>query len=223
MAIGRGYVTSIENKETYGADYGVLYIDSVFTPVTRVSYDVTNMRTPNGVADLLTVQVQTDGVISPKEAIGAAARIITEQCKNLIYFDENEIVDLQESVQHSLSSSVGTASSTASNIAEADAEINDFLLMRIEEMEFSQRASNCLKSENIIYVHQLVTRSEQSLLRVPNLGRKSLDEINAVLLANGLRVGMNISKPTIKQIVAMIAKKEEQSNSRSGLQSDIWG
>ena len=118
------------------------------------------------------LEVETNGVISPDDAIALAARILQDQLQPFINFDEPEIQQDQS--------------------ANENLSFNSNLLKKVEELELSVRSANCLKNDNIIYIGDLVQKSESEMLRTPNFGRKSLDEIKEVLLSMGLNMGMDL-------------------------------
>ena len=167
---GRGYVGSDKNK-TEDMPIGVIPIDSIYTPVERVNLTVQNTRVGQVTDyDKLTLVVDTNGVVTPEDAVAYAARIPQDQLKPFINFDEPE--------------------------AEVEAEkeelpFNRNLLKKVEELELSVRSANCLKNDNIIYIGDLVQKTEAEMLRTPNFGRKSLNEIKEVLAKMGIHLGMD--------------------------------
>ena len=167
---GRGYVGSDKNK-TEDMPIGVIPIDSIYTPVERVNLTVQNTRVGQVTDyDKLTLVVDTNGVVTPEDAVAYAARILQDQLKPFINFDEPE--------------------------AEVEAEkeelpFNRNLLKKVEELELSVRSANCLKNDNIIYIGDLVQKTEAEMLRTPNFGRKSLNEIKEVLAKMGIHLGMD--------------------------------
>lgn len=147
-------------------------IDVLYSPVRQVTVAVENTRHGQNLDyDRLTITVETNGALSGEEAVNCAARILHDQLSVFINFEEAPM-----------------------EIPEPESELpfNPILLKRMEEVELSVRSSNCMKNENIVYIGDLVTRTEAQLLRVPNLGRKSLNEIKTLLAEMGLHLGMEI-------------------------------
>ena len=169
---GKGYRPAAQNRPEE-APVGLIPIDSVFSPVRKVSYEVTDTRVGQITDyDRLTVTVETNGVITPEDAVAYAARIMQDQLQVFVNFDEPEISgDKQE--DHEL-------------------PFNKNLLKKVDELELSVRSANCLKNDNIVYIGDLVQKSEGDMLRTPNFGRKSLNEIKEVLSMMGLHLGMQV-------------------------------
>ena len=167
---GKGYVPASQNKAA-DAPIGVIAVDAIYSPVKKVSYKVENTRVGQVTDyDKLTLVVDTNGVVTPEDAVAYAARILQDQLKPFINFDEPE--------------------------AEVEAEkeelpFNRNLLKKVEELELSVRSANCLKNDNIIYIGDLVQKTEAEMLRTPNFGRKSLNEIKEVLAKMGIHLGMD--------------------------------
>ena len=153
---------------------GVIYIDSVFSPVKRVIYKVSNARVGQKVDyDKLELTVETNGTITPVDSVALAAKILQSQVNVFINFD---------SVEETVSNKV----------EEKDDEINPVLYKKIDEMELSVRSYNCLKMENINLIGDLVTKTEAEMLKLPNFGKKSLNELKDNLKALDLSFGMQI-------------------------------
>ncbi|MFO7561651.1 MAG: DNA-directed RNA polymerase subunit alpha [Enhygromyxa sp.] len=171
-AMGRGYATADQNK-TEGMPIGVIPIDSLFSPIRKVNYRVTNARVGHQTDyDKLTLQVWTDGSVRPDDAVAYAAKILKEQLSIFINHEE-----IEESV-------VPTQS-------EQD-KLNDILWRSVDELELSVRSANCLQNANIHYIGDLVQRTEAEMLKTKNFGRKSLKEIKEILAQMGLSLGMKI-------------------------------
>ena len=170
---GRGYVPAERNREEE-QPVGVIPIDSVFAPVRKVNYVVTNARVGQQTDyDKLTIEVWTDGTIKPEDAVAVAAKILKEQLRIFINFDEGAEPEQVE-------------------IAAQEKELNPNLLRRVEELELSVRSANCLQNANIRYIGELVQKTEQEMLRTKNFGRKSLNEIKEILAEMGLSLGMKL-------------------------------
>ncbi len=168
--IGKGYSSAAQNRPE-DCPVGMIPVDSVFAPVRKVSYEVEDTRVGQITDyDKLILDVHTNGVVSPEDAVAYAARIMQDQLKVFVNFDEPD-----------------------SQTPQSDAEelpFNKNLLRKVEELELSVRSANCLKNDNILYIGDLVAKSENEMLRTPNFGRKSLNEIKEVLTVMGLHLGM---------------------------------
>jgi DNA-directed RNA polymerase subunit alpha len=172
VGTGKGYRPASMNRPEE-APVGLIPVDSIFSPVRKVSYDVEDTRVGQITDyDKLTLVVETNGVISPDDAVAYAARILQDQLQVFINFDEPKEAQASE-VEESL-------------------PFNRNLLKKVEELELSVRSANCLKNDNIIYIGDLVQKSESEMLRTPNFGRKSLNEIKEVLTMMGLHLGMPV-------------------------------
>ena len=170
---GKGYV-SAEVAEDENKLIGEIRLDAMFSPVKNVSYKVENSRVGQVTDyDKLVLEVETNGTVSPDDAIAFAARILQDQLQPFINFDEPEIQP-ESSSQEKL-------------------PFNHHLLKKVEELELSVRSANCLKNDNIVYIGDLVQKSESEMLRTPNFGRKSLNEIKEVL--QQMELGLGISVP----------------------------
>ncbi len=160
---GRGYVSSDRNKQLLAPEISVIAIDSIYTPVLKVNYTVDNTRVGQITDyDKLTVEVWTDGTISAKEAVSFAAKILTEHL--------NLFVELSDEV-----------SNTEIMVVKDDSSKEKVLEMTIEELDLSVRSFNCLKRAGINTVEDLINKTEDDMMKVRNLGRKSLDEVVAKL------------------------------------------
>jgi DNA-directed RNA polymerase subunit alpha len=175
MAIktGRGYVPAERNKEE-NQPIGAMAIDSIFSPIKKVNYTVTNARVGQITDyDKLTLEVWTDGSIAPEEAVAHAAKILKEQLAIFITFEEEEEAE-------------GTKEPEDSQL------LNENLFRSVDELELSVRSANCLKHANIKYIGDLVQKTEAEILATKNFGRKSLNEIKEILTDMGLSLGMKI-------------------------------
>ena len=172
VATGKGYVPAERNRPE-DAPIGLIPVDSLYSPVRRVSYKVENTREGQILDyDKLTMAIETNGAISPDDAVAYAARILQDQLNVFVSFEEPPEEAAQEVIP--------------------DLAFNPAFLKKVDELELSVRAAECLKNDNIIYIGDLVQKSEAELLRTPNFGRKSLNEIKEVLAQMGLHLGMEV-------------------------------
>ena len=157
---GRGYVSQDKNKQTYSAgQIGVIFVDSIFTPVYKVAYNVENTRVGNSIDyDKLTINVQTNGTIAAKEAVSLAAKVLNEHLK--LFIDMSDEAKNKEIM-----------------VERAEVKKEKVLEMTIEELDLSVRSFNCLKRAGIDTVEDLINRTEEDMIKVRNLGRKSLEEV----------------------------------------------
>ena len=168
---GKGYVPSDRNRPE-DAPIGLIGVDALFSPVKRVSYRVEDTREGQVLDyDKLTLDVETDGTVKPDDAVAFAARILQDQFQIFINFEEAVEVRQPEDDKPEL-------------------DFNPALLKKVDELELSVRSANCLKNDNIVYIGDLIQKSEAEMLRTPNFGRKSLNEIKEVLAQMGLHLGM---------------------------------
>src|SRR3954470_12835482 len=181
--VGKGYVPAVANRPA-DAPIGLIPVDALYSPVRQVAYKVENTRVGQELDyDKLTLTIETDGTVTPEDALGYAARILQDQLQLFVHFDEG-----MTQVPTMAGIAVPSAAET-----EADAnQLNRYLLKKVDELELSVRSANCLKNDNIIYIGDLVQKTEAEMLRTPNFGRKSLNEIKEVLASMGLRLGMDI-------------------------------
>ncbi|MDN5844149.1 MAG: DNA-directed RNA polymerase subunit alpha [Alcaligenaceae bacterium] len=173
---GRGYVPGNVRAlvDDRSATIGQIVLDASYSPVRRVSYAVENARVEQRTdLDKLVLDVQTNGVISPEEAVRQSARILIDQISIFAQMDS------------------GPGTTTGESLAEKP-PIDPVLLRPVDDLELTVRSANCLKAENIYYIGDLIQRTENELLKTPNLGRKSLNEIKEVLAARGLTLGMKL-------------------------------
>lgn len=173
---GRSYVLAEKNRRT-DAPVGTIYVDSMFTPVIKVNFDVENTRVGQRTDfDHLTMEITTDGSISPEDALSYSAKILKDHLQQFIHIDE-EIEVEEEEVED-----------------EEVVRIRQLLKTRVDELELSVRSSNCLRAANIHALNDLVDKTESEMLKYRNFGRKSLNELNAILDELNLSFGMDISK-----------------------------
>jgi len=183
--IGKGYVPSSENRPV-DAPIGLIPVDALYSPVRQVAYKVENTRVGQELDyDKLTLTVETDGTVSPDDAVAYAARILQDQLQLFVNFDDR----MQTS---SVPQMAGIAVPLQPDLPADTNQLNRYLLKKVDELELSVRSANCLKNDNIIYIGDLVGKTEAEMLRTPNFGRKSLNEIKEVLSSMGLRLGMEI-------------------------------
>ncbi|HVE84021.1 MAG TPA: DNA-directed RNA polymerase subunit alpha [Myxococcales bacterium] len=170
---GRGYVPALNNKIA-GAPIGTIPIDSLFAPIRKVNYQVTNARVGQVTDfDKLTLEVWTDGSVTPQDAVAYAAKIIKEQLTVFINFDETE-------------------EPLPAEAPKEEAKLNENLFRSVDELELSVRSANCLQQANIKTIGDLVQRTEAEMLKTKNFGRKSLKEIKEILAEMGLSLGMKL-------------------------------
>ena len=172
VEIGKGYVPATANRPE-DAPIGLIPVDALFSPVRKVSYRVENTRVGQVTDyDRLAMRVETNGAVTPEDAVALAARILQDQLQLFINFEEPRHAVEKADVGEPL--------------------INKNLLRKVDELELSVRSANCLKNDNIVYIGDLVQKTEAEMLRTPNFGRKSLNEIKEVLANMGLHLGMEI-------------------------------
>ena len=186
---GKGYIPAGQNKAEE-SQIGLIPIDAVFSPVRKVAYKVDNARVGQVTDyDKLSIDLTTDGTISPEDAVALAARILQDQLQLFINFEEPQLAISEE--------------------ARDELPFNKNLLRKVDELELSVRSANCLKNDNIIYIGDLVLKSEAEMLRTPNFGRKSLNEIKEVLSQMGLHLGMEIATWPPENIEDLAKRLEE--------------
>lgn len=170
---GRGYQPASTRESEESRTVGTLLLDASFSPVTRVSYQVENARVEKRTdLDKLVIELETNGTLDPEEAIRRSATIL----------------------QHQLAAFVELKHEVVPEKREQDDEVDPVLLRPVDDLELTVRAANCLKAENIYYIGDLVQRTENDLLKTPNLGKKSLTEIKTVLAQRGLGLGMAVDQ-----------------------------
>jgi DNA-directed RNA polymerase subunit alpha len=172
VSTGKGYVPAERNRPE-DAPIGLIPVDSLFSPVRKVSYKVENTREGQILDyDKLTMQIETNGAVSPEDALAYAARILQDQLNVFITFEEPRKESAAEAIP--------------------ELAFNPAFLKKVDELELSVRSANCLKNDNIVYIGDLVQKTEAEMLRTPNFGRKSLNEIKEVLAQMGLHLGMEV-------------------------------
>ena len=191
VSTGKGYVSANKNKND-DSPLGLIAIDSLFSPVKKVSYSVDTTRSGSALDyDKLIMTVETNGTVDAEDAIAYSARIFQDQLGIFVNFE-----DPQEIVQET---------------KVVEPQFNKNLLKKVDELELSVRSMNCLKNDNIIYIGDLVQKTEPEMLRTPNFGRKSLNEIKEVLSTMSLYLGMEIPNWPPDNI-AELSKKLEDNN-----------
>ncbi len=200
---GKGYVPAASNRPA-DAPIGLIPVDALYSPVRQVSYKVENTRVGQELDyDKLTLSIETDGTISPEDALAYAARILQDQLALFVHFDDS-------AVARTAPIGMAAPAATSEGVSSDTAQINRYLLKKVDELELSVRSANCLKNDNIIYIGDLVQKTEAEMLRTPNFGRKSLNEIKEVLSSMGLRLGMEIPGWPPENIEEMAKKLEQE-------------
>jgi DNA-directed RNA polymerase subunit alpha len=187
---GKGYRPADENRPE-DAPIGLIAVDSLFSPVKRVAYRVEPTREGQRLdRDKLVLEVETNGAVGPVDAVAYAARILQDQLQIFITFEEPKKKSEGE--------------------AKPDLPFNPALLKKVDELELSVRSANCLKNDNIVYIGDLIQKTEAEMLRTPNFGRKSLNEIKEVLSGMGLHLGMDVPNWPPENIEDLAKKFEDQ-------------
>ena len=188
--MGKGYVPAERNRPD-DAPIGLIPVDSLFSPVKRVSYKVDNTREGQDLnKDKLTMTVETDGSISAEDSVALAARVLQDQLAVFVNFEEPK--KAVEEQRH------------------PELAFNAALLKKVDELELSVRSANCLKNDNIVYIGDLIQKSEAEMLHTPNFGRKSLNEIKEVLASMGLHLGMEVPNWPPDNIEDLAKRFEDQ-------------
>ncbi len=202
--VGKGYVPSAANRPA-DAPIGLIPVDALYSPVRQVAYKVENTRVGQELDyDKLTLTIETDGTVTPEDALAYAARILQDQLQLFVHFDEAAMRTAAAPAM------IGQPAMAAEQIAADTNQLNRYLLKKVDELELSVRSANCLKNDNIIYIGDLVQKTEAEMLRTPNFGRKSLNEIKEVLASMGLRLGMDIPGWPPENIEEMAKKLEQE-------------
>jgi len=189
VEMGKGYVPATQNRAE-DSPIGLIPIDAIFSPVRKVAYKVDNTRVGQVTDhDKLSLMITTNGAVTPEDAVALAARILQDQLQLFINFDEPEHAREEQQQE--------------------DLPFNKNLLRKVDELELSVRSANCLKNDNIIYIGDLVQKTEADMLRTPNFGRKSLNEIKEVLASMGLHLGMEIAAWPPENIEELAKKLED--------------
>ena len=187
---GKGYVPAERNRPE-DAPIGLIAVDALYSPVKRVAYRVEPTRQGQSLDyDKLVMEVETNGAVSPVDAVAYAARILQDQLQIFITFEEPKAKSEGE--------------------AKPELPFNPALLKKVDELELSVRSANCLKNDNIVYIGDLIQKTEAEMLRTPNFGRKSLIEIKVVLAGMGLHLGMDVPNWPPENIEDLAKKFEDQ-------------
>ena len=187
---GKGYVPAERNRAE-DAPIGLIPVDSLYSPVKKVSYRVENTREGQVLDyDKLLMTIETDGSVTGEDAVAFAARILQDQLGVFVNFDEPQKEAEEESV--------------------TELAFNPALLKKVDELELSVRSANCLKNDNIVYIGDLIQKTEGEMLRTPNFGRKSLNEIKEVLATMGLSLGMDVPNWPPENIEDLAKKFDDQ-------------
>ncbi|HQT83815.1 MULTISPECIES: DNA-directed RNA polymerase subunit alpha [Acidiphilium] len=186
---GRGYVAASANRPE-DAPIGLIPVDSIYSPVRKVSYRVEPTRVGQVTDyDRLIIAIETNGAVTPEDAVALAARILQDQLGMFVNFEEPQRLRSEE--------------------PRPELPFNPNLLRKVDELELSVRSANCLKNDNIVYIGDLVQKSEQEMLRTPNFGRKSLNEIKEVLTAMGLGLGMLVPDWPPENIEDLVKRSDQ--------------
>ncbi len=186
---GKGYVAA-EHNRSEDSPIGLVPVDSLYSPVKKVSYRVENTREGQKLDyDKLTLTVETNGALTPEDAVAYSARIIQDQLNIFVNFEEPRREESSPSIP--------------------ELSFNPALLKKVDELELSVRSANCLKNDNLVYIGDLIQKSEGEMLRTPNFGRKSLNEIKEVLAQMGLHLGMEVTGWPPENIEELAKRFEE--------------
>jgi DNA-directed RNA polymerase subunit alpha len=187
---GKGYVPAERNRPE-DAPIGLIAVDALYSPVKRVAYRVEPTRQGQSLDyDKLVLEVETNGAVGPVDAVAYAARILQDQLQIFITFEEPKAKSDSES--------------------KPELPFNPALLKKVDELELSVRSANCLKNDNIVYIGDLIQKTEAEMLRTPNFGRKSLNEIKEVLAGMNLHLGMDVPNWPPENIEDLAKKFEDQ-------------
>ena len=201
--VGKGYVPAQANRPADAA-IGLIPVDALYSPVRQVAYKVENTRVGQELDyDKLTLTIETDGTVAPEDALAYGARILQDQLQLFVHFDE-------AAIRTAAPAMIGAPAMAAEAVAADTNQLNRYLRKKVDELELSVRSANCLKNDNIIYIGDLVQKTEAEMLRTPNFGRKSLNEIKEVLASMGLRLGMDIPGWPPENIEEMAKKLEQE-------------
>jgi DNA-directed RNA polymerase subunit alpha len=205
---GKGYVPAGQGRSA-DAPIGLIPIDALYSPVRQVAYKVENTRVGQELDyDKLTLTIETDGTVMPEDALGYSARILQDQLQLFVHFDDSQVRAAAPTGM--VGGTAGMGGAAPEGTTTDTNQLNRYLLKKVDELELSVRSANCLKNDNIIYIGDLVQKTEAEMLRTPNFGRKSLNEIKEVLASMGLRLGMDIPGWPPENIEEMAKKLEQE-------------
>ncbi|MEC9078168.1 MAG: DNA-directed RNA polymerase subunit alpha [Pseudomonadota bacterium] len=189
VSTGKGYVPAATMRAE-DSSIGLIQIDAIYSPVRRVSFRSDNTRVGQVTDyDKLILDVETNGALTPEDAVALSARVLQDQLQAFVNFDEPAEAPVP--------------------VEDVEPDFNKNLLRKVDELELSVRSANCLKNDNIVYIGDLVQKSEQEMLRTPNFGRKSLNEIKEVLTNMGLQLGMFVAEWPPENIEELAKRLEE--------------
>ncbi|AQZ53257.1 DNA-directed RNA polymerase subunit alpha [Martelella sp. FLE1502] len=187
---GKGYVPAERNRAE-DAPIGLIPVDSLYSPIRKVSYKVENTREGQVLDyDKLLMTIETDGSVTGEDSVAFAARILQDQLSVFVNFEEPQKDTEEDDV--------------------TELAFNPALLKKVDELELSVRSANCLKNDNIVYIGDLIQKTEAEMLRTPNFGRKSLNEIKEVLASMGLHLGMEVPAWPPENIDDLAKRYEDQ-------------
>jgi DNA-directed RNA polymerase subunit alpha len=187
---GKGYVQAVHHNDQDNV-IGLISIDSIFSPVNLVDFKVEQTRVGQRTDyDKLLLRIKTDGSIRPDDVFAQASMILRDHFANFVNFDEHQVYEVREDNE--------------------EVSFNKDLLKKVDELELSVRSANCLKNENIFYIGDLIQRTESDMLKTPNFGRKSLNEIKELLAGMGLSFGSNIDGWPPENIDGLAKKFDDQ-------------
>lgn len=189
---GKGYSSSDKNRDEQ-APVGTIPIDAIFSPITKVNFNVSNARVGQMTDyDKLTLEVWTDGSVTPEDSVAYSAKILKDQMSCFINFDEEaEAIDSEDTLAD-------------------DQRINENLYRTVEELELSVRSANCLKNAGIKYIGELVSKTEAEMLKTQNFGRKSLNEIKDILAEMGLTFGMKLDSFPDPEMIQQLGSEQKE-------------
>ena len=191
VSVGKGFVSAERNKDEE-QPIGVIPIDSIFSPIRKVNYTITNARVGQATDyDRIVIEIWTNGSVRPEDALAYASKIVKDQLSIFINFEEEPEPEAE------------------TGLKEEESSLNPNLLRHVDELELSVRSANCLENANIKYIGDLVQKTEQEMLRTKNFGRKSLNEIKEILREMGLELGLKLDQWPPKELLEKEKKAEE--------------
>ncbi|MBF0358074.1 MAG: DNA-directed RNA polymerase subunit alpha [Magnetococcales bacterium] len=192
VAVGKGYVRAVQSADDEPVTIGVIPIDCSFNPVKKVSYQVEDARVGQQTDhDKLIMNIETNGVVSPEDALAFSAKVLQDQLSLFINFDD---IPMQKNKED-----------------EEGPKWNPHLFRKVDELELSVRSANCLKNDDIVYIGDLVLKTEAEMLKTPNFGRKSLNEIKEVLDEMSLSLGAQLEGWPPENIDGLAKQFEEEN------------